>query len=717
MSTGNELRNPVELSASKLMANLQGRLPSIDELANQHPDSSNAVRELMPDVKLLERTRVEQESRTAPKHSLPEFARPEQLAEFRIGRELGRGGMGGVFGVEQVTLARTVALKVIFESAPTNDTVDAQLQDEARTTAKLHHSNIVPVYSAGRQGPYNYLAMECISGASLHRVINQLRQLAGDAKPVESGRENDLSLDSSATSARRLALMLLGLIPKAESSVPSQDDSSALKANEPMLVNAASAFGIRYWRNAADLIRQATSALNHAYKFQILHRDVKPSNLLLDLTGRLWVSDFGLAASLEKDGSIRALAFGGTLRYMAPERFQGQCDARSDVYSLGCTLYELVTLKPVRPCSLIAGETSNRSANPRSINERIPRDLEAIILKAMAVSSADRYPTAASFGADLVSFLEHRPVSARPIAKWEQGARWCKRNPIIAALMTLVASSLLLMALITTVALIFTRQAEEQVKASLRAATLQTERAERVASVATDALDGIFTELAPANLTADRSVPRNSRSSSRMSFIYSSQSVALLKQLYQFYDQLSNQSGVEHDLISRMAEAQYRIGRTCYAIGQVDQSAMAYEESVRLFRFASSIDANQSKTLYSLVIASLEAGDVYWAQGKYTTAGEEYKQLLMAYTNNPSHPFPWRGDEQQLQHATTLLRNLVQERPDEPKYQYLLAQCLCEQSAELQLMGEFVDIDERIELLRNGAICWAFVNSDDRLHD
>jgi len=741
MSQDNEHRDPVELSASELIAHRHGQRPSTEELVRQHPDSANAVRDLMPVVKLLERARAEQGSQTNSRHCFPEFARPERLGEFRIGRELGRGGMGIVFEAEQETLQRTVALKVIVDQASSDRSVDLQFRDEGITTAKLHHSNIVPVYGAGRQGRYHYMAMERIIGASLHTVIQQLQRLVGDSEIYVTKLPTDFAMDTSAITAHRLALMLLGVIPKTETSVDCGDEDSQKSDEDASATNVVRTLGDTYWRNVVDLVRQAASALHHAHAFRILHRDVKPGNLLLDLSGRLWVSDFGLATEFVNGENSHATVPGGTLRYMAPERFQGQCDTRSDVYSLGCTLYELVFLRSVRPHNRIAGELSIDHEHTGSIDKQIPRDLAAMIRKSMAIGPEDRYESALAFREDLVAFLEHRPVLARPIGRWEQGLRWCKRNPTLAALTTFVGSSLMLIALVTSVALFLTRRAEEKVRLSLDSLTLETQRANRVAAIATDALNDIFTEMAPANLTTVHTVPRNLRDSSRMSFVYSSQSVTLLQQLYQFYDQLDKESGLDHDLIARMAEAKYRIGRTCDAIGQNEQAAAAYEESVRLFRFASSIDSRRVDTLHSMVLASLDAGDVYWDQGNYQAAmqaceqafasllevttpesdpelqylraailyrqrprpltGDLPPELVMAFAQQRPDAVQWQGTEQCLQDATTILRQLCQQFSEEPKYQFLLAQCLCGQSAERQLLGEFIDVSEGVELLRN----------------
>src|SRR5262249_18117759 len=178
--------------------------------------------------------------------------------------------------------------------------------------------------------------------------------------------------------------------------------------------------------------------LAHAHAHGVIHRDVKPSNLLLDSRGTVWIADFGLAkaegmADVTNSGDIV-----GTLRYMAPERFRGQTDARGDVYSLGLTLYEMLTLRPAFDnedrAGLIATIVNESPPRPRKVDPRVPRDLETIVLKASAKDPANRYAGAAEMAEDLRRFLADRPVRARRSTVLEQLGRWRRRNPTVAAL-------------------------------------------------------------------------------------------------------------------------------------------------------------------------------------------------------------------------------------------------------------------------------------------
>src|SRR5262249_27590218 len=157
----------------------------------------------------------------------------------------------------------------------------------------------------------------------------------------------------------------------------------------------------------------------------------------------IWVTDFGLAKEEESDDLTHTGDIVGTLRYMAPERFSGQADRRSDIYSLGMTLFEFLTLRPayeeMERARLIQRITREEPPRPRKIDPRIPRDLEPIICKATAKESTDRYTTAEAMAEDFRRFLADRPIRARRATFWEQSLRWCRRNPLVASLAGLVA--------------------------------------------------------------------------------------------------------------------------------------------------------------------------------------------------------------------------------------------------------------------------------------
>src|SRR5690606_32160276 len=208
----------------------------------------------------------------------------------------------------------------------------------------------------------------------------------------------------------------------------------------------------RYHRNAARIIRDAALALDHAHCAGVLHRDVKPSNLLLDPTGHVWLADFGLAKSEEHSDLTRSGDFVGTRRYMAPERFQGWSDPRGDVYSLGLTLYELLALRPAF-AEGERGRAQRRAAADeppplRRFDRTVPRDLETIVLKASAKEPLQRYVSAGAMAQDLDRFLRGEPVEARRSTALGRLARACARNPMLS---TLISAVLLLLVLIASI--------------------------------------------------------------------------------------------------------------------------------------------------------------------------------------------------------------------------------------------------------------------------
>jgi len=187
---------------------------------------------------------------------------------------------------------------------------------------------------------------------------------------------------------------------------------------------------------------QVAEALAYAHHQGVLHRDIKPSNLLLDTGGTVWVTDFGLA---KVEGAEELTSPGdvvGTMRYLAPERFRAKSDVRSDLYSLGATLYELLTLEPAfgnsDRATLVERIAHEDPVPPRRLDPRLPRDLETIVLKTLRKEPGKRYQTAAELAEDLRRFLSGEPIRARPISTWERVFKWVKRRPAVAALLALV---------------------------------------------------------------------------------------------------------------------------------------------------------------------------------------------------------------------------------------------------------------------------------------
>jgi WD40 repeat protein/serine/threonine protein kinase/tetratricopeptide (TPR) repeat protein len=464
-------RNPVELLAEDFIARKRrGEKPSLTEYTEKYPELADDIRDLFPALVMMEDLGDSDLASTGP-HSSGTLT-VKQLGDFRILREVGRGGMGVVYEAEQQSLGRRVALKVL----PPHVLNDAQqvrrFEREARAAAKLHHTNIVPVFGVGHHDSTHYYVMQFIPGLGLDGVLEELRQLrtgkvsqpqsVGARGGLQAGRLGPTTAEPPTLQHQAVQQVALSLVTgsfhapspssggaaQAAASTVTSDPSKTSSARLPdgADLSSVSDTDVRYWRSVARIGIQVAEALEYAHGQGILHRDVKPSNLLMDTKGTVWVTDFGLAKGGDTDNLTHTGDIVGTVRYMAPERFQGQSDARSDVYSLGLTLYELMALRPAfiqRDRPKLIQEVIHEEPPPlRHLNRAIPRDLETVVQKAIAKEPGQRYARAADLAADLQRFLDDRPILARPVQAPERFWRWCRRKPALASALGLAAIAL-----------------------------------------------------------------------------------------------------------------------------------------------------------------------------------------------------------------------------------------------------------------------------------
>jgi serine/threonine protein kinase/Flp pilus assembly protein TadD len=390
-----------------------GEPVDIEAFLARCPEHADDLRRLLPALALVDALK---EAGGDAASSGEAMARDEvlgTLGDFRIVREVGRGGMGVVYEAEQVSLHRRVALKVLPFAGTLDPRQLQRFQNEAQAAACLHHTNIVPVFFVGCDRGVHYYAMQFIDGHTLAEMIRQQQPVA--VRPP-------------------------GATPLTTAYPPPDAAGSAGIATEPVAGQATQASGgsgrgREYFRRVAGLGLQAAEALDHAHQAGVVHRDVKPGNLLLDGRGHVWVTDFGLAhvqsgASLTVTGDLV-----GTLRYMSPEQALAKrvvIDHRTDVYSLGATLYELLTLRPAFDgCDrqeLLRQIAFEEPLAPRRTDKAIPKELETIVLKAMEKNPAERYGTAQELADDLRRFLEDKPIRARR-PSWRQVAvKWARRH-------------------------------------------------------------------------------------------------------------------------------------------------------------------------------------------------------------------------------------------------------------------------------------------------
>ncbi|MHB8865324.1 MAG: WD40 repeat domain-containing serine/threonine protein kinase [Pirellulaceae bacterium] len=422
----------------------RGERPSMTEYIAQYPHLAERIRRLFPTLATIEQVLPA----NGPADSegsgygtrLPLW---ERLGDYRIIAELGRGGMGVVYEAEQQSLGRRVALKVLVPSAHADNGRRERFLREARAAARLHHTNIVPVYSIGEEDGICYYAMQLIAGRALDEVLEELRRLRAWT-PIRCCEPRDSTLMRAVGS----------------------DGSTTLPETT-------------YWQSVARIGLQVAEALVYAHGQGLIHRDIKPSNLLLDIHGNIWVTDFGLAKADEEGNLTRTGDIIGTLRYMAPERLHGHADARSDVYSLGLSLYELATLQPAFTTpdrsTLIQQVAHHQPLRPRRVHRDVPHDLETVILKCIAKDPEDRYRRAEELAADLRCVLECRPIGARRASWRERCWRWCRRNPAITCLTACIGLLVCILALFGTVTAWKLSRQNETIRDSLQRAQ-QAER-------------------------------------------------------------------------------------------------------------------------------------------------------------------------------------------------------------------------------------------------
>jgi serine/threonine protein kinase/WD40 repeat protein len=362
---------------------------------------------------------------------------PFLIGDFRIVREVGRGGMGVVYEAEQISLRRRVALKVLPFAAMLDARQLARFQTEARAAAGLHHTAIVPVFSVGCERGVHYYAMQFIEGHTLAAVIEELRK-ADREKPKSQKRnwQADVGDPNRVPTPES---------PDPKAAVASGSLADTVPDSAAAMLTDRSTNKYTYYRAVAQLAVQAADGLAYAHQHGVIHRDVKPANLMLDAVRNLWVTDFGLAR-LEGDAGMTMTGdVLGTLRYMSPEQARGDqlaIDSRTDVYSLGATIYELMTLEPIFAGAdrqdILRKVLSDEPRMPRQHNKNIPRELETIVLKAVAKSPGQRYQSMDDLAEDLKRFLENKPVLARRAGPLERTQRWISRNPMLATLVGLL---------------------------------------------------------------------------------------------------------------------------------------------------------------------------------------------------------------------------------------------------------------------------------------
>jgi WD40 repeat protein/serine/threonine protein kinase len=459
-------------------------------LVSEYSTLQNELRRLLPAIRLLASIgSIPRGDADAIAVNSREPARPRisgTLGDFRLIREIGRGGMGVVYEAEQISLSRRVAVKVLPLAAMLDERQLQRFKNEAVSAASLKHPNIVTVFFVGCERGMHYYAMQLIEGRTLADfIVARSAVSCGDdyVPDMRSGSDFLIGEDSFRAAA---CSPLPGLEERRNQLPPriSSLDTKELHTSTRKTPLHSAAF----YRQVAQFGIQAAEAIEHAHQCGVIHRDIKPSNLLIDAAGRLWVTDFGLA---RMESSLSLTTTGdlvGTLRYMSPEQATGvaaDVDHRTDIYSLGATLYELLALRPVftgeRRQELLRQIAEQSPKSLAHFGGDIPRDLETIVFKALAKDACDRYSSAALMAADLRRFCEGQPIGARRPTLWRRSVSWSRRNT---ALLLGASSGMAVAVLIAMVLAGLLWHSREETKRALAASNANLEMAQNRENVA-----------------------------------------------------------------------------------------------------------------------------------------------------------------------------------------------------------------------------------------
>jgi serine/threonine protein kinase len=528
----------------------RGQRPDVDAFLARHAEIAQPLAECLEGLAWVDAV-ADQLPGPIPSHSGPTVSSVEDveagipLGDFRLLREVGRGGMGVVYEAEQLSLGRRVALKVLPFVAGLDGRQLQRFKTESQAAARLHHSHIVPIYAVGCERGTHFYAMQFIDGRTLAAAIASLRQSRSKdqgAKSEEGGQPRENA--SATVEARQRAETLPG------------DLLSSTPFPQPAFFRTAAQWGI-----------QAAEALDYAHRQDVIHRDIKPANLLVDGQGSLWVTDFGLARLQGEAGLTLTGDLVGTLRYMSPDQALGQrVDHRTDIYSLGVTLYELMTLEPAVPGGdrqeVLRRIERDEPRRPRLVNRALPPELETILCKAMAKEPAERYATAQELADDLQRFLEDKPIRARRPPLRLVLAKWARRHRgivVTAAVAMLVGLGLGIAGLVLSN--IRVRREKAQVEAA-------RQRANRNVTLAMRALESMYLRV------AQKHSPRDPR--------WEGEDREVLVLALGFYQEVAREKDANPETRKAAVIACFRIGDIHTLLGQDGPALKAHEQGLAL---------------------------------------------------------------------------------------------------------------------------------------
>jgi len=581
-----------------------GEEPQVAEFQERHPQLHCQLGELLGSVAAIEGLKSTSDGKASSSASFDrtQFPMPETIGEYQVLSELGRGGMGVVYLGKHRTLGREVAIKVLPPSlAASADRVD-RFQSEAQAAARLHHTHIVGVFGVGQNESYHYYVMDYVAGRGLDELI-------GERKKKCSG---------------------------SDSSSDSQPSPDATRSDQD------------HFRWAARVGADLSDALAYAHGQGVFHRDLKPSNFLLGDDGIVRITDFGLAKLSESDVHLTKTGdLIGTPQYLAPESLKGQYDARSEVYCLGLTIYELIASRPAfaagSPAEVLSKITTTRPTELRKLNSKIPGDLSTVIEKAVSQEPESRYADAKAFRDDLLAFSEGRAISARRASTWQHAKRWARTNPLAASLSGLSLALLTLVAVATSIGYWSTHDAlgklQQQTKLLHEQQTATAEalnraidneqktaeefaRAEANVAISMEAFDEMFRQMMTQGADdIDAWEIEGFSDLTRVGVSLTKADTKFLQKLLGFYRQFAEQNADNVDLAAELARAYRRMGNIYQLIEEPQQAIDAYREAVSLYEWVSLADPDSRESRLAAFETSDELSRLLYSRRSRSPAG------------------------------------------------------------------------------------------------
>lgn len=681
----------------RLIENLAaGDHAAIECILGENPADADRLRRLLPTLQVLAGLKADAGPSSATNENMRREQHPDwldeeeqaqrelrgsetrsthcRLGDFQIIREVGHGGMGIVYEAEQISLRRRVALKVLPFAAAFDPRQLQRFKNEALAAASLHHEHIIPVFSVGCERSVHFYAMQFVEGSTLADVITKLRHDEVQAESTDTNPTCERVEETPKTKGRERQTGNPEEV-RTEGSEGRKEEERASQPSLPLLPSVQSAHRAAqtraiealstertwnrqsFYRRIAELIACAASALEHAHSVGIVHRDIKPGNLMLDLSGKILIGDFGLARFGADAGLTITGDMLGTLRYMAPEQAlakHGLVDTRADIYSLGCTLYELLTLRPTiaatERAEILRQIAFEEPIEPRRHDKRIPFELETITLKCLAKSPADRYPTASDIAAELRRFLDNKPIKARPSTLLQRSRKWSQRHQtlVLTALVTLLLGTAVSawQAFRATAAEAQAKAHEaiargEEQKATVLAQSEARQRklAEKNLQTALDAVDRMLTNVVDPELN---DVPRVGPLRRK-----------ILKNTIDFYNRVELSTDSSADIHYRVAQTWHRIALESGDLREPILAVNAYSTAIVLLSRLVNHPSSQMKYRSELASVQHDAGWFYKTRLRDAEAEKAFRAAVGLYAALASDESEDKS-QRQVQQANSL---------------------------------------------------------------